>query len=317
MEKEALRIVFMGTPVFAVPTLQMMIDDGYSVVGVFTQPDRPQGRSQRITAPPVKQLAQTYDIPVFQPVSLSGRDVEEKIQLWDPSLIIVVAYGKILPKTILDYPSFGCVNVHASLLSKYRGASPIQQAILDGEKNTGVTIMYMDQGLDTGDIIIQRSTEIGPEETAGELHDRLSVLGAELLSETLPLIAQDKAPRMLQNNETASYAGILTKEQSLINWKQSANSIFNQIRGLFPWPGSHTFLSGKKLIIHKAALPEDRKFDELPGTVCSVDEKSGIHVCCGDGKLLRLLTVQKEGKRAMPVVDFLKGNPVEVGTRLG
>lgn len=304
-----MRIIFMGTPDFAVPSLQSIIDAGHDVCAVFTQPDKPKGRGYTLTPSEVKRLALHYDIEVFQPKTLRTADAAEIIRKLTPDVIVVVAYGKILPKEILDIPKFGCVNVHASLLPKYRGAAPIQWAVINGEKITGVTTMYMAEGIDTGDIIEQVETEIGPDETAGELHDRLSVLGAGLLVQTLAKLQTGTAVRTPQTEENTCYASILTKELSSIQWDQSDGSIHNLVRGLSPWPTASTYYRGKLLKIHKTRIVAGYKGQ--PGEVINAD--GSFIVCCGNHTAVELLEVQYEGGKRMSGKDFLRGHPAENG----
>lgn len=297
-----MRIVFMGTPDFAVPCLQAVLDAGHTVCGVFTQPDKPKGRSYKMTPPPVKTLAEKYGLPVFQPKSLRTPEVLTQLQQLAPDVAVVVAYGKILPKSVLDVPAKGCINVHASLLPAYRGAAPIQWAVLNGDKETGVTTMYMAEGLDTGDILLQKKTAIGPDETAGELHDRLSVLGASLLVETLAKL--DTLTPRPQGEPTTPYASMLDKSMCPIDWTRPAQEIHNQIRGLSPWPVATTTFSGKPLKIHASVLAEPK--NGVPGSV-----HEGFVVTCGNNTAIKLCRVQPAGKRPMDGEAFLRGHAVK------
>ena len=305
-----MRIVFMGTPDFAVPCLQALIDDGHDVCAVFTQPDKPKGRHGVLSAPPVKELALKYDIPVYQPDSLKNDEIKSFFASLGADLALVVAYGKILPEEFLNAPKYGCINMHASLLPKLRGAAPIQWSIINGEKRSGVTAMQMDKGLDTGDILLSESVEIRDDETAQELHDELSVLGAQVMRKTLLMLQRGELSPVRQDDSNSTYAPILTKELSAIDWQKSALQIHNQIRGLYPWPGASAVLNGKTLKIHSAKLLG--KTEGEPGEVVFNDRR--LCVACGDGNAVELLVIQAPGKKAMPVTDYLRGNPVVLGT---
>ena len=309
-----MRIVFMGTPAFAVPCLERLLQDGHEVVGVFTQPDKPKGRGYAMTPPPVKQAALKAHIPVFQPSSVKTEQALTQLRALAPELIVVVAYGKILPKAVLELPKYGCINVHASLLPRLRGAGPIQWAILRGDQKTGVTTMYMDVGLDTGDMLLKKEIEIGEDETAGELHDKLSELGAQLLSDTLYALQTGNLQRIQQQDSESTYAPMLDKSLCPIDWSKSAQEIHNQIRGLSPWPVAVTSLQGKRMKIHSSGLTGHAS--GLPcGTVTGTDD--AIYVSCGDGMVLSLLCVQSEGGKRMTAADFLRGHPIPEGTVLG
>lgn len=305
-----MRIVFMGTPDFSVPCLQALIDDGHDVCAVFTQPDKPKGRHGVLSAPPVKELALKYDIPVYQPDSLKNDEIKSFFASLGADLAIVVAYGKILPEEFLNAPKYGCINMHASLLPKLRGAAPIQWSIINGEKRSGVTAMQMDKGLDTGDILLSESVEIRDDETAQELHDEMSVLGAQVMRKTLSMLQKGVLSPIRQDDSQSTYAPILTKELSAIDWQKSALQIHNQIRGLYPWPGASAVLNGKTLKIHSAKLLG--KTQGEPGEVVFNDHR--LCVACGDGNAVELLVIQAPGKKAMPVTDYLRGNPVVLGT---
>ena len=304
-----MRIVFMGTPAFAVPCLQRLIDLGHTVTGVFTQPDKPQGRHGVLTAPPVKVLAQNYDLPVHQPEKMKDGTALALLQSAAPDLVIVVAYGKILPQALLDVPQYGCINIHASLLPQLRGAAPIQWSILNGFNETGVTAMQMDAGLDTGDMLLARSLAIDPNETAGALSERLSALGADVLEETLAALQAGTLTRTPQPADF-TYAPMLSKALSPVDWRRTARQIHDQIRGLSPWPGATANLGGKTVKLHQSALL-DQTSDAAPGTVLAADHR--LVVVCGDGVCIEILTLQAQGKRAMPAADFLRGNPVAAG----
>lgn len=303
----------MGTPDFAVPCLGALVQAGHEVVGVFTQPDKPKNRGHQMTPPPVKVCAQSHDIPVFQPVSLKTGEAASLLRALSPELIVVVAYGKILPKEILSIPPRGCVNVHASLLPKYRGAGPIQWSVLNGETETGVTTMYMAEGLDTGDMILQMKTPIGENETADEVHDKLSELGASLLIETIYQMEEGKAARVPQNDAESSYAPMLTKELCAIDFQKPAQLVHNQIRGLSSWPCAVTKFEGKRLKVYKSALIRT-EYKEAPGTL--VDENRFV-VVCGDHQGIMFCEVQAEGAKRMNGADFLRGRRAKSGILLG
>ncbi|MDD6175450.1 MAG: methionyl-tRNA formyltransferase [Firmicutes bacterium] len=302
----------MGTPDFAVPTLLRLLQDGHEVCGVFTQPDKAKGRSSTLQPPPVKAAAVEHGIPVFQPQSMKTQETLELLQQLAPELIIVVAYGKILPKSVLELPQHGCINVHASLLPKYRGAAPIQWSIINGETVTGVTTMCMDVGVDTGDMLLKAETPIGENETAEQLHDRLSQMGAQLCSETITLLQQGKLVRSRQDDAGSCYAPMLTRELSPVDWTKPAQQIHNQVRGLTPWPGAETRFAGKRLKIHASRLAADRA--GKPGEILS---ELPLVVACGEGTALELTEIQYEGGKRMQVSDFLRGHRMETGTLLG
>ena len=302
-----MKIVFMGTPEFAEASLQKLLETDHQIVGVFTQPDKPKGRGYKLVAPPVKELALAHNIPVFQPQKMRDGTALEILQELQPDLIAVVAYGKILPKEILELPRYGCINVHGSLLPKYRGAGPIQWSVINGESVTGVTTMYMGEGLDTGDMILKKETPIGENETYGELHDRLKEIGAQALVETIELIEQGKAPREVQDNSLSSYAPMLDKQIARLDFTKDAQTLHNLIRGLSPWPVAHTTVDGKLLKVHRAVLASGKG---QPGEV--VDSKKFI-VACKEGAL-ELLEVQLEGGKRMKGEDFLRGRkPKKLG----
>lgn len=308
-----MKIIFMGTPDFAVPCLENLINSNHEVAAVFSQPDKPVGRKQVLTPPPVKVCAQSNNIPVFQPNSLKNSDTLDIINGYKPDVIIVVAYGKILPDAILTAAKYGCINVHASLLPKYRGAAPIQWAVLNGDKETGVTIMQMDSGLDTGDILLTVKTEIDENETSAELFDRLSNIGADALIKVLDDIDYYRDNAVSQPETDFGYASKITKELSPVIWNKSAQDIHNQVRGLQTWPCASTKLNGKNLKIHKTVLSS--KTGNISGEI--VDNNGVITVCCGNGKCLDITELQLDGKKRMDVKSFLAGNTVKIGTRLG
>lgn len=313
LKPEHLRTVFMGTPEFALQSLEGLLNFGVNLVGVYTQPDRPKGRGKKLTASPVKQLALEHEVPVLQPQKLRDPVAVKELQDLQPDLIIVVAYGQILPKAVLDTPRYHCINVHASLLPKYRGAAPINQAIVDGETETGVTTMLMDVGLDTGDMLVKRSLNIGENETAGQLHDRLALLGRETLEETLQLLCADRLVAEKQDDELSCYAPMLKKEDGLINWQKSATDIHNQVRGLDPWPGAYTYLDEE--VLKLAATTVEADLSGEPGTILSAD-KSGVRIACGDGALV-VGELQLPGKKRLSAMNFLSGKTLFSGTLLG
>ncbi|MCT4621381.1 MAG: methionyl-tRNA formyltransferase [Marinisporobacter sp.] len=308
-----MKIVFMGTPDFAVPCLTEIIENGHEVLAVITQPDRPKGRGKKLTPPPVKVKAMEYNIDVLQPEKIKEEESVKKIEALAPDCIVVVAFGQILPKSILDIPSLGCINVHASLLPKYRGAAPINWAIINGEKVSGVTTMYMEEGLDTGDMILKAEVPIG-EKIAGELHDELSLEGAKLLGKTLKLIEENKAPREKQDDEKSSYASMMDRNTGKINWQNTAQSIYNLIRGLNPWPTAVTTYKEKKFKIWKAQVINEN-CEGLPGKIIKVN-KEGIFVCTGEGVLL-LEEIQFPNSKRMRVDAYLRGHEIENNVILG
>ena len=306
-----MRVVFMGTPRFAVPSLEALIGAGHEVCGVFSQPDRPVGRHQNKLQPtPVKERALAHSIPVFQPEKLRDGAALAMLQELAPELIVVAAYGRVLPEDILALPPCGCINVHSSLLPKYRGAAPINWAILNGEKETGVTIMDMAPELDAGDIILQRSTPIDPEEDAAALYDRLAEMGGALLVEAVEAIRTGAATHTPQDHASHTLAPMLTKALSPVDWGRSAREIHDQIRGLIPWPGASTVaLTGEPVKLWRAQVL-DRKTEKTPGTVVEAGAQ-GIDMACGDGRVLRILELQAPGARRMAAADYLRGHPIE------
>lgn len=313
MKPESIRTVFMGTPEFALATFQGLIDFGLDLVGVYTQPDRPKGRGKKLAAPPVKELTLKHGIPVFQPQKLREPAVVEQLKELQPDLIVVVAYGQILPKAVLDIPQYGCINVHASLLPKYRGAAPINKAIIDGETETGVTTMYMDVGLDTGDMLVKRRLNIGENETAGELHDRMALTGREAMEETLKLLCAGTLVAEKQDDELTCYAPMLKKEDGLIDWTQAAEQVHNLVRGLDPWPGAYTRLDGEVLKIAGTSVAAAEAGEQ--GTVLQADA-TGVRVACGTGTLV-IGQLQLPGKKKLPAGDFLRGRDLPPGTKFG
>lgn len=309
-----MKVVFMGTPDFSVPCLQAIIDEGHEVVAVVTQPDKPKGRGKKMSMPPVKELAIKYDIEVYQPQRVKTDEFVNILKDINPDVIIVVAFGQILSKDILDIPKYGCINVHASLLPKYRGAAPINWVIINGEKTTGVTTMYMDVGLDTGDMILKKEMNIEVDQTAGELHDKMMYVGADVLKDTLRLIENNNAPRQKQNDDESSYAPIMDKNLGNINWAKKSEEIYNLIRGTNPWPSAYTKYNDDTMKIWKSEIL-DKESNNKPGTILKVD-KEGIQVATGN-KILLLKEIQMPGKRRMSVEDYIKGNDIDTNSTLG
>ncbi len=309
-----LRLVFMGTPEFAVPTLQALLESQDEVVGVVCQPDKPAGRRLDLHAPPVKDCARAHAVPVFQPQKIRTPEALAYLQGWQPDLIIVAAYGKMLPKAILDLPPAGCINVHASLLPKYRGAAPIQWAIARGETHSGVTIMQVSEQMDAGPILWQQSLVLTPDETGHSLHDRLAALGARTLLEALSLWKQGRLAATAQDEHAATYAPLLKKEDGEIDWTRSAVSIEQRIRAFHPWPSSYTWLGNKRLKILTVRL-STVEASAIPGTIIDRQDEL-LTVATGKGSLT-LDTLQLEGKKALPVAAFLAGHNLKPGHRLG
>lgn len=299
-------IVFMGTPEFALPALNAVYESGHRLLCVVTQPDRPRGRGQKLKYSPVKEWAVERGIPVLQPQKARDASFIEELRNLSPDLIVTAAYGQILPGAVLDIPPKGCVNVHASLLPCYRGAAPIQQAILDGCKRTGITIMYMDEQMDTGDILLQKAIDIDADMTCEQLHDALAALGGECIAEILPVFAAGKPEGTPQPHDQATYCGKITKDMGMIDWRDDASCIRRQICALTPWPGTYALVEGMQLKVLAAALADDAPEDSGPGDVYTFDEKEGIRVKCGKGAL-RLTSVQAPGKRPVADTEFVKG----------
>ncbi|HHV65256.1 MAG TPA: methionyl-tRNA formyltransferase [Peptococcaceae bacterium] len=310
-----MKLIFMGTPDFAVPTLRALHEAGHHIVGVFTQPDRPKGRGKKITASPVKELAESLNLPVFQPLKVKAPEVIETIRKLEPECIVVVAYGQILPLDILKLPPLGCVNVHASLLPSYRGPAPIHWAVLNGETKTGVTTMLMDEGLDTGDILLTAEYPISLTATTGEIHDALAELGAELLLKTLRGL-QDGTLNPIPQPKEFTYAPLLKREHEKIDWSRPVQAIHNQIRGLNPWPGAYTTFRGERVKIWQS-LPLEREKNNSrpehakPGEILA-ERGGGFLVQCGEG-ILQILRLQPEGKRQMTGADFFNGRCIGIG----
>lgn len=309
-----MRVVFMGTPEFAVPALEALIQNGYPVVLVVTQPDRPKGRRGRVTPPPVKEVAVAHGIPVLQPVRLKDPVFLEELRRKDPEVIVVVAYGKILPLEVLALPKYGCINVHASLLPKYRGAAPVQRALMNGERETGITTILMDEGMDTGDILLQRPLVVGEDESFGSLYGRLAHLGAEVLLETLKLLEAGNLPRRPQEHGRANFAPPLAPGDEIISWDRPAQVISNQVRALDPFPGARTLWQGRILKVWRAK-PVRGSFAAVPGEVLETGPE-GILVRAGEGAVL-IQELQLAGGRRLPAAAFLRGHQLPKGTRLG
>lgn len=305
-----MRIVFMGTPDFASASLKKLIDERFDVVGVFTQPDKPKGRGMELCASPVKELALENGLPVFQPVKMRDGTALAQIKALEPDILVVVAYGRILPDDILAVPKYGAINVHGSLLPKYRGAAPIQWAVLNGDKITGVTTMYLASEMDTGDIIYTAETEIGEYETSGELFDRLKDMGAELLVKTLRDIDAGIAPRTPQDHSKASYVTMLDKSICPIDWNKTPCEVLKHIYGLQPWPVATMELEGKTVRVF-AAKYTDGKTEKVPGAVVSTD-KGGLEIACADGETLLITELQAPGKKRMGAEDYLRGHQIKV-----
>ncbi len=305
-----MRIVYMGTPDFAVPALEKLAQSpDYTVAAVFTQPDKPKGRKMVMTPPDVKVCAEKLGIPVFQPASMRSEEAYNSLKELNPDVIVVAAYGQILPKAVLDLPKFGCVNIHGSLLPKYRGAAPIQQSVLDGEKVTGVTTMLMDVGLDTGDILLKAETEIGENETAGELFDRLAVLGGELIVETLDKLKKGEITPQKQDESLATHTSKITKELCPIDFNKSAFEVHNKVRGLNPWPVAVTEISGKTVKVYSSRVSD---MSGAAGTILSLKP---FVVACGD-KSVELIEIQPQGKKRMTAQAFLAGHKLNIGDKL-
>lgn len=305
-----MRIVFMGTPDFAVPCLDSLVKAGHEIAGVFTQPDKPRGRKQELMPPEVKVYAVDHGLDVYQPATLRSAEAQDIIRSLAPDVIVVAAYGKILPKEVLDMPPYGCINVHGSLLPKYRGAAPIQWSVINGDSHTGVTIMQMGEGLDTGDILYTKELPIGIDDTAESMFDKLSELGARMITEALDMLVKGEMTPVKQDEELATYAPMLNKEISVIDWTKTADRVHDLVRGLYSWPIAHTYLNGKKLKIFCTTVCER---SGTPGTVISVDP---LTVACGEGSVI-IRELQLEGKKRMDTKSFLIGHKLDIGSVLG
>ena len=312
-----MKIVFMGTPDFARDSLEALYNKGYDILGVVTNIDKPRGRGMKLIPTPVKEFALEKNLKIYQPEKVkNNQEFIQEIKNLEPDIICVVAYGKILPKEILDIPKYGCINVHGSLLPKYRGAAPIQWAVLNGDKTTGITTMYMDVGMDTGDMILKEEVQIGEDETTGELWDRLSIIGAKLLVETIEQIKVGIAPRIPQG-EDFTLAPMLNKEMAKINWNEkTAKEIKNLVRGLNPIIGAYTFLDNKKYKFWKVSvLPFESKFENIEnGTIVKSNSKEGLYIKANEG-IIKVDEIQAENAKKMPICDFLRGNNLEEGNK--
>ena len=304
-----MRILFMGTPEFAVASLRCLVEEGHTICGVLTQPDKPRNRGHKVTFSPVKEYALSQSLPVYQPTTLRDGEALELVKGLAPELTVVAAYGKLLPEEILAVPPLGSINVHSSLLPKYRGAAPINWAILNGEKITGVSIMYMAKALDAGDVILQKSTAIGPDEDAPALTARLAELGAQALSETVAALAAGTATRTPQDELEMTYAPMLSRELSPMDWTRPAAALGCQVRGLIPWPCAQAEIAGQRFKVYRTA--PGNPTDKDPGTVLSAG-KRGIEVSCGDGRSLYLTEIQAEGGKRMSAAAYLLGHPMEI-----
>lgn len=309
-----MRIVFMGTPDFAVPSLNALAEAGHEVCGVFTQPDKPKNRGMKLQQSPVKERALELGLEVYQPAKLRDGEALAILQRLDPDLIAVAAYGKILPVDILNLPRLGCVNVHSSLLPRYRGAAPINWAILNGEEETGVTIMYMAEGMDTGDILAQAKTPININENASQLFGRLAEMGADLLVDTVAALEAGTVKPVPQEEALATHAPMLSRDQSPMDWSRTARQLHDQVRGLYPWPAATALLDGVRCKVLRTALSGEAT-GKVPGAVLQGDKK-GLKIACGGGGVLEVLELQPDGKKAMAASAFLLGHPVPPGTIL-
>jgi len=302
-----MRIVFMGTPDFAVPSLERLVADGHEIIAVVTQPDRPQSRGMKMTASPVKECALKHNIPVYQPEKIKkDREFIEKYKEMNPELAVVVAFGQILSKELLDIPQKGNINVHGSLLPKYRGAAPIQWSVINGDKETGVTTMFMDEGMDTGDMLLKEVVEIGCDETAGELFDRLSILGAEVLSKTIDKLKDGTLTREKQNHDEATHVSMISKDLGKLDFNKTSKELDCLIRGVNPWPGAYFEINGKKIKVHKAKMCEQTG---NPGEIIASDAKKGLIIATKDASI-ELIEIQPEGKRRMTAKEYLIGNKI-------
>ena len=304
-----MRVVFMGTPDIAATCLKRILESGSNVVGVYTQPDRPKGRGMKMVYSPVKEVALAHEIPVFQPENFREEETVQQLRDLQPDVVAVVAYGRILPQKVLDIPPKGCINIHASLLPTYRGSAPYQWAVLDGLQETGVTAMYLCREMDAGDMIDTAKTPIGPNETAGELLDRLAVLGAELLKDTLARMEAGEVKGIPQDASKATYAPMLDKSMCPIDWNKTAQQVHNQVRGLHPWPVATTEIRGNKFKIHATVVLEEETH-AAPGTILGLT-KTGLKVACGEG-VIEIRALQAEGGKRMAAPDYFRGHPLEL-----
>jgi len=304
-----MRIVFMGTPDIAATCLKKIIADGFDVVGVYTQPDRPKNRGMKLAFSPVKEVALANEIPVFQPENFREAETVEQLRALQPDVVAVVAYGRILPQSVLDVPTHGCINIHASILPSYRGSAPYQWAVLDGLEETGVTAMYLCREMDAGDVIEIAKTPIDPDETAGQLLDRLAVLGADLLSKTLSGFRTGKVSALPQDSTKATYAPMLDKSMSPIDWTKTAWQIHNHVRGMNPWPVATTEIQGKRFKVYETKVLEETA-SAAPGTILELT-KTGLKMACGDG-VIEIRILQAEGGKRMAAPDYFRGHPLDI-----
>ncbi len=311
-----MKILFMGTPDFAVPSLEALIAAGHQVIGVVTQPDRPKGRGKKIAFSPVKEAALKHNLPVFQPQKVKTTDFYQLLEELSPDVIAVVAFGQLLSKEILFAPPYGCINVHASLLPLYRGAAPLHWAVIKGEKETGVTTMHMNEGLDTGDMIFKGAIPVADSDNTGLVHDKLAQVGGELLVATLKALEEGVAPRVPQEEQNATYAPLLNKDHELINWQRKVEEVHNQVRGMNPWPGAYTHLEDKRLKVRATQIfTTENKSSAKPGEIIEVLPQQGFVVQTGQGQLL-ITEIQLEGSKAVSSPEFLRGRSLEKGTIL-
>ncbi len=308
-----MRILFMGTPDFAEASLNALIADGRNVVGVVTNPDKPKGRGHKMMKPPVKEAAEKAGIPVWQPVTLKNGELKEVLDILKPDVICVVAYGRILPDYVLKYPEYGCVNVHGSLLPAYRGAAPIQRSVINGEEYTGITTMLMNEGLDTGDMLLTQKVKIGNDETSEELFDRLAPIGGDLLLRTLDGLKDGTVTPVKQDDTLSTYAPMIKKEEGLVDWSSDGKTIHNLVRGMNSWPMAYTFYKGEAVKII-SVTPCSKQTSELPGTILGLEKNMGLRVACGGGTVL-VREVQFPGSRRMNIEDYMRGHEINIGEK--
>ncbi len=309
-----MKVVFMGTPEFAVPCLKMLVDEGYEIGAVITQPDKPKGRGNKLALPPVKEYAQKVGLKVLQPERIKTPEFLEELKSIAPELLVTAAYGKMLPKGLLDLPVYGCINVHGSLLPAYRGAAPIHWAIINGEKVTGITTMFTDIGMDTGDMLLKKEVEIGDDMTVGELHDKMSEVGSEVLKETLERLKDGTLQRTPQDNAIATYAPIIKKDLGLLDWNKSSKEIHNLVRGTNPWPGAFTFYKSDRMRVWKTEYLKET-YSQHPGTIISISDE-GMTVASGTGSI-RIKELQFDSGKKMSPAQYAVGHSIDIGTVLG
>lgn len=308
-----MKVLFMGTPDFAKAHLKVLVDEGYDVVAALCQPDKPRGRKKILTMPPVKEYALSRNIPVFQPETLKNGEAEGILDEFKPDIIVVVAYGKLLPKYVLDYPKYGCINVHGSLLPEYRGAAPVQRAIIDGKTKTGITVMYMDEGLDTGDMLLKEECDIAPDDDVQALFDKLEIIGGRTLITALKQIESGNVTREKQNDESSSYAEKLTAETGLIDWNNNAEAVHNLVRGTYPWPSAYSYINGEKMKITKTSVVD---LSGAPGEVIRPTKKGELIIACKIGAV-KVLRLQAAGGKEMEAADYMRGHEILPGTYFG